>query len=146
MAKEERDYWMPGDATFVHYGKAYKVGENLRTYCVGEIEDGKVVQGPPEQPPTLQKPILQQGGSSKPLPDTPPSIETDGIMQQNDNTQGKRPSKIKIEGGVKISKKVMQGKVKHRGRGRPIKTGKVHRATLWRRRQKAKQLELGITP
>jgi len=38
-------------------------------------------------------------------------------------------------GGVEIPKVIMQQKK----RGRPVKAGGVHRATLWRRKQKAKQ-------
>lgn len=59
MAKDERDYWMPGDFTFVHYGMGYQVTETLRTVCVGPVKTTDTTQNADETPPSGKQPVTK---------------------------------------------------------------------------------------
>ena len=105
--KQESDYWMPGDMTFVHYGKGYRLSPGLVTFCIGEVATYETRRNAADNNLTPQDGVAKINQDTLPIAEINPPI----MLQQ-------------------------------KGRGRPVKTGKVSRMTRWRRKKAAEQGKL----
>ncbi len=78
----DQDYWTDqyhiqrgnveqvGFMTFVHYGKKYRLTKDLKTYCVGNVENktSDVPPNPPQTKPDPPKVVMKQPANGIVLP------------------------------------------------------------------------------
>lgn len=88
---DEKDYWMPGDTTYVTYGIGYQVSESLRTVCVGKISEVEQRQNTANSQQNNQEVVTKINSNSKLLNNINDSVI---MLQKRSRGRPKKQGKV----------------------------------------------------